>query len=102
MGEKEIVAMSAVVVALTQFFKWAGVPDRYGPLAAGLVSVAAVIVWAFDHASQFGGMLPLSTYVVAFIAVLSSAAGVYGFTRATGEAMTRMRSGPGDSQNPVV
>jgi hypothetical protein len=99
MDEKEIMSMSAAVVALTQFIKWSGMPSKYGPFAAAGTSAAVLGMWAFDQGHQFGGFMPLSTYLIAYIAVLSSAAGVFGFTRSTGEALTDMRTGTGDGQS---
>lgn len=92
MNGEAIVSVSAAVVALTQLAKWAGLDDSKGPLAVLVCSVLGVAFWAWSsgdatRASAFG-------YFAGCIAVMTSAAGVYGFTRATGDTLTKMRSGP--------
>jgi hypothetical protein len=92
MNGEAIVSVSAAVVALTQLAKWAGLDDSKGPLAVLVCSVLGVAFWAWSsgdatRATAFG-------YFAGCIAVMTSAAGVYGFTRATGDTLTKMRSGP--------
>jgi hypothetical protein len=86
-----IITVSAAVVALTQLFKWGFIPDRYGPISVVVLSVVGVVFWAwssgdFTRTNAFG-------YFAGWIAIATSAAGVFGFTRAGSEAITKT-SGP--------
>ncbi len=88
MNAEAIIAVSAAVVALVQLIKWAGVGEVYGPVAVLALSVFGVVFWGWSsgdisRATAFG-------YFAGWIAVSTSAAGVYGFTRASGNAMTTM------------
>jgi len=87
-----IVAISAAVVALTQLVKWSGLPDKMGPLAVLLFSLGGVLFWGWSYealsrhaAFEFFG---------AWISVATSAAGIFGFTRAGSEAVTRTSAPP--------
>jgi hypothetical protein len=80
-------------VALTQLVKWSGLPDKYGPVSVMMLAAAGTLFWGWSQgdmsrAAAFG-------YFAGWIAVATSAAGVFGFTRAGGEAMTRTSSPPG-------
>lgn len=92
MDGSAIISVSAAVVALTQLSKWAGVPDRLGPPAVLVLSFIGVAFWgwsqgAVERAQAFA-------YFAAWIAVATSAAGVYGFTRASGSELARMTAPP--------
>lgn len=94
MDGQAIVAVSASVVALTQLAKWGGVPDKLGPIIVLLLSAVGVAFWGystgtFSRASSF-------EYFAGWIAVATSAAGIYGFTRASTAAVTRMTAPPAD------
>ena len=91
MNAEAIITVSAAVVALTQLFKWGFIPDRYGPISVVFLSAIGVAFWAwssgdFSRANSFG-------YFAGWIAIATSAAGVFGFTRAGSEAITKT-SGP--------
>jgi len=94
MNAQDIMTISAAVVALTQLVKWAGIPDKIGPLAVLLLALIGVVVWGisaditFQQSQLFG-------YFSAWVAVATSAAGVFGFTRAGAEAVTRAMPPPG-------
>ena len=95
MNGEAIISISAAVVALVQLVKWAGVKDNYGPFAVLLLSLFGVIFWGWSvgtvtRAEAF-------SYFAGWIAVSTSAAGVFGFTRASGEAVSRMTSPPSGS-----
>jgi hypothetical protein len=67
-----------------------------------VLSLAGVLFWiwtegAFLRSDAFG-------YFAAWIAVSTSASGVYGFTRASGDALTRMTPPPNDGagSSPTV
>jgi O-antigen/teichoic acid export membrane protein len=92
MDGQAIIAVSAACVAITQISKWAGLPDRYGPIAVLLYSFIGVCLWGysvgtFERAQAF-------TYFAGWIAVSTSAAGVFGFTRAGGEGITAIKAPP--------
>jgi hypothetical protein len=102
MNAEAMASVSAAVVALTQLVKWAGLPDKYGPLSVLLLALLGVGFWGwsegdFTRAESFG-------YFAAWIVVATSAAGVFGFTRAGGEAVSRMTSPPagGAGSNPTI
>lgn len=101
MSGQAIITVSAAVVALTQLAKWGFIPDRYGPVAVLTLSALGVTFWGwstgdFSRASAFG-------YFAGFIAVATSAAGVFGFTRASAEAVTKATSPPsGAGGNPTT
>jgi hypothetical protein len=82
-----IITVSAAVVALTQLVKWAGVNDRMGPLLVLALALAGCALWgwsvgSFDRTKAF-------EYFAGWIAVSTSAAGVFGFTRAARESVTK-------------
>jgi len=86
MTGEAIISISAAVVALTQLIKWAGLKDTYGPLAVLVLSLVGVLFWGWS----------VGTFVraQAWIAVSTSAAGVFGFTRAGSEAVSRLKPPP--------
>jgi hypothetical protein len=85
-----IISVSAAVVALTQLIKWAGVNDRLGPLFVMLLSVVGVVFWGYAEGSY--ERAKAFEYFAGWIAVATSAAGVFGFTRAASDAVVRGRS----------
>jgi len=92
MDAQAIITVSAAVVALTQLFKWGFIPDRYGPISVVVLSAVGVAFWAwssgdFSRASSFA-------YFAGWIAIATSAAGVFGFTRAGSEAITKTGGQP--------
>lgn len=102
MNGEAIVSVSAAVVALVQLVKWAGLKDSYGPLAVLLLALGGVAFWGwsdgeFTRQTAFG-------YFAGWIAVSTSAAGVFGFTRAGAGAVTNMTAPPasGAGSNPTL
>jgi hypothetical protein len=92
MSGEAIVAVSAAIVMLTQLLKWAILPDKWGPVAVLLLALIGVSFWGWStgdvtRASAFG-------YFAGWIAVSTSAAGVFGFTRATAGAVTNVSPPP--------
>jgi hypothetical protein len=78
MNGTDIIGVSAAVVALTHLIKWSGVSSRHAPLVVLTLSMGAVALWAYttDHVSRadaFG-------LFAGWIAVASSASGVFGFS----------------------
>ena len=93
MNGEAIMTVSAAVVALTQLLKWAILPDRYGPVSVLVLSIIGTAFWGctqadFERATAFA-------YFAGWIAVATSAAGVFGFTRAAVEGVARMTPPPG-------
>ena len=87
MDGEAIVTVSAAVVALTQLAKWVGVPSRWGPLLVPALSALGVGVWVYTQGQV--ERADIFRYFAGAIAVATSAAGVYGFTRATGDGITQ-------------
>jgi hypothetical protein len=88
MNAEQIASVAAMVVLLTQLAKWSGLPLRFGPLVVALLSAIGVGLWAYSlgplaRAEVWG-------YAVAWVTVAASAAGVFGFTRAGAEQLTRV------------
>ena len=77
--------VSAAVVALTQLAKWAGIPDRWGPLAVLVASALGVAVWTVSSGPL--GQKAAFDLFAGWVAVATSAAGVFGFTRAAASAV---------------
>lgn len=97
-----IVAVSAAVTALTQYAKWAGIPDKLGPLAVMLLSVIGVVLWGwsvgtFERTQAFD-------YFAGWIAVTTSSAGIFGFTRAAASSVSSMKPPPpsGAGSSPTI
>jgi len=92
MDGEAILSVSAAVVALTQLSKWAGLPDRRGPLAVLALAAVGVAVWGITK-GQFQYTQAFS-YFSGWIAVATSAAGVFGFTRSGPESLTATKAPP--------
>lgn len=97
-----IITVSAAVVALTQLVKWAGLPDKAGPLAVMGLSLFGVVFWGYS-VGTFERMKAFE-YFAGWIAVSTSAAGVFGFTRAANTAVTAAKAPPGGAagSSPTV
>lgn len=87
-----IISISAAVVALTQLIKWVGLPDRLGPISVLALSAVGIGVWGFSKGTFVS--TSLFDYFAGWIAVATSAAGVFGFTRASAEAVTKTSPPP--------
>jgi hypothetical protein len=92
MNGEAIMSVSAAVVALTQLAKWAALPDRWGPVSVLALALFGVMFWGWStgdisRATAFG-------YFAGWIAVSTSAAGVFGFTRAASGAVTNATAPP--------
>ncbi len=92
MHAEAIVSVSAAVLALTQLAKWSNLPDEYGPVSVLGLALIGTAFWGwsqgdFSRATSFG-------YFAGWIAVATSAAGVYGFSRASGTALTKLAAPP--------
>lgn len=92
MTAEAIVTVSAAVVACTQLLKWSGVPDRLGPLVVLVLAGLGVGVWVYSQ-----GVFARAEVFALFagwIAVATSAAGVYGYSRASASALTKLTPPP--------
>jgi hypothetical protein len=102
MEGEAIIAVSAAVVACTQLAKWAGIPDKWGAVAVMVLSLLGIAFWGFSK----GEILRTEAfdYFAAWIAVATSAAGVFGFTRAASSAVSSMTPPPnsGAGTSPTV
>jgi hypothetical protein len=96
MPSETVIAVAGSVTALTQLFKFWGVPDKHGPYVVLGLSLLGVLVWAASQPDPFS-RLNLWQYFAAVVNVMVSSAGVYGFARATTAAeVTGMRRRPAD------
>ena len=96
------VAVSALVVAITQLLKWAVIPDKYGPIAVLALSASGVAIWVFSE-STFQ-RTDTFEYVAGWANVALAAAGIFGFTRAAAESVARAMPPPhgGAGSSPTV
>jgi hypothetical protein len=84
-----IISVSAAVVMLVSLIKWAGLPDKWGPVAVLVISAAGVAFWCWSGDVYSRSLAwDLGT---GWITVAATAAGVYGFTRKSGEILTRFK-----------
>lgn len=92
MSGEAIITVSAATVALTQLVKWAGLPDRWGPLAVVLLAALGVALWVYTQ----GELSRAAAFDVfaGWVAVATSAAGVFGFSRAAADTLTKMTPPP--------
>ncbi len=89
MDAAAILTVSAAVIGLVQLVKWSGLPTKLAPLAVAVISALGVGLWGwsmgtFERTAAFD-------YFAAWIAVATSAAGVFGFIRESAEGVTAMR-----------
>lgn len=92
MTGESIMTVAAIVVGLTQLFKWAGLNDRLGPLAVLSLSLFGVLFWGWTQNNL--SRATAFDYFSGWVTVAMSSGGVYGFTRAGAEAVTRMSAPP--------
>jgi hypothetical protein len=101
MDGQAILTVSAAVVALTQIAKWAGLKDNRGPIAVLVFALFGVILWGFSVGDFERNQL--FAYFGGWVAVATSAAGVFGFTRSGADALTATKSPPpGAGANPTI
>lgn len=92
MNGEAIVSVSAATVALTQITKWMGIPDKWGAVAVLVISAIGVSIWAYSQGEFL--RTEAFSYFAGWIAVATSAAGVFGFTRAAASAVTKASPPP--------
>jgi glucose dehydrogenase len=82
MPSETVIAVAGSVTALTQLLKFWGLPDRYGAAIVMGLSLLGVVIWGASQPEPFN-RLQLWQYFAAVVNCMVSAAGVYGFARAT-------------------
>ncbi|HZQ99612.1 MAG TPA: hypothetical protein VFC93_12450 [Chloroflexota bacterium] len=93
MPSETVIAVAGSVTALTQLLKFWGVPNRFGPYVVLGLSFLGVVIWAASQPDPLN-RLNLWQYFAAVVNVMVSAAGVYGFARATSASeVTSLRRG---------
>ena len=92
MDGEAVMSVSAAVVTLTQLLKFAGLPDNKGPLAVLGLSAFGVAFWGWSTGT-FERTVAFE-YFAGWIAVATSAAGIFGFTRAATSAVTSAKAPP--------
>lgn len=83
-----IIAVSATVAALTRLVKWMGLPERFAPGVVMLLSAFGVLLWALTQPEAVN-RTEVWSYFAGWIAVATSAAGVFGFTQSASETIGR-------------
>jgi hypothetical protein len=104
MEAQTILAITAFVVPLTQMMKWAGLPDKLGPVVAMLLSGAGVALWSWSEGTDMLVRTRAWDLASAWLAVAIAAAGVYGYTRAMSSAVMNPTAPPasGAGSSPTV
>jgi hypothetical protein len=92
-----ILVVSGAVVALTQLVKWMGLADQRAPIAVLGLSLMGVIFWGWSHEETFMRTQAFA-YFAGWIAVATSAAGVYGFTRSAPASIAEFKEKPPPSR----
>lgn len=94
MDATQIVTVSAAVVGLTQLLKWMGVDNKMGPIVVMIVS--AICTFGFVWSQIPHGLSRQNAFGVfaAWVAIFTSAAGVFGYTRSGADALVSTKSPP--------
>ncbi|HEY3083350.1 MAG TPA: hypothetical protein VGM69_25950 [Chloroflexota bacterium] len=100
MPSETVIAVAGSVTALTQLLKFWGLPDRYGPYVVFGLAFLGVVIWGISQPDPFT-RLQSWQYFASVINVMVSAAGVFGFARATSAAqVTSLRRTPRSHDSP--
>lgn len=86
MDGEAIMVVSTSVVALTQLIKWMGLPVRFAPILIITLSAIGVCLWGYTRPDMVT-RIELWSYFAGWIAVATSAAGVFGFSRAASNSI---------------
>lgn len=99
MDAQAIITVSAAVVALTQLIKWLGLPKTWGAVTVLGLSALGVLLWVYTQ----NAFVRQNTFALfsGWISVATSAAGIYGFTRAGSDAVVATRTPPPTPAAPV-
>jgi len=94
MDSSAVLIVTGAVVALTQFGKWSGIPDRLGPLVVIVLSLLGAALWRVSQPTWPPERTEAFELFAGWIQVVLSASGVYGFTRAAGSELTKLTAPP--------
>lgn len=102
MNGEAIMAVGSAVVALTQLAKWTGLPDKWGPLSVLVFSLIGVSFWGWSQADVTRATA--FSYFAGWLSVSMTAAGIFGFTRATVGAVMNVAAPPsgGAGSSPTL
>lgn len=89
MDAKAVIAISGAVVMLLQVLKAAGLAGRWALVVSALLSILGVYIWGYS-AGAFSRAATWD-YFAGWIAVFSSAAGVFGIVNGSADAVTSMK-----------
>jgi hypothetical protein len=91
MDAQAIMLISGSVFGLTQLVKWGGmVSDAKAIYVVAVISFIGVALYGYDKGLVVRGSL--FEFFSAWISVMFSAAGVFGFARSASDQITKMRS----------
>jgi hypothetical protein len=94
MNADAVVAISAAVTACVQLVKWAGLPDRLGPIVVIVFSGVGVMIWLFSQAIWPPARTDTWVIFAGWVSVALGSAGIFGFTRATASAVMSAKPPP--------
>ncbi len=101
MDATAIALVSTAVVTLTQLVKWMGLPDSKGPISVIGFSALGMVLYIYSAGAYQRS--DLFAYFANWLVVATSAAGVFGFTRAAASSLTSTKEPPpGAGANPTV
>lgn len=96
MTAEATLSISAAVVALVQLAKWAGLPDKWGPVAVLGLALLGAIIWGVSTLPGFNRDM-LFPFFSGWISAALNAAGAFGFTRAAVASVTRVNPSTTDA-----
>lgn len=83
MNAEAVGAIGIAVTLLTQLAKFAFLPDRAGPLAVLFFAALGVALYGWSNDPNFAARTTVWSYFVGWLTTAATAAGIYGFSRAT-------------------
>lgn len=90
-----MVAVAALAFGITQYLKFAGIPDKLGPFVVIGIATLVVALWVAGEYLDRGFLGKPLGYVFDVASVTFTAAGVYGFARSMGpSSVTTARKPP--------
>ena len=90
-----MVAVAALAFGITQYLKFSGLPDKWGPFIVVGVATVIVLLWVAGEYLENGFLGKPLGYVFDVASVTFTAAGVYGFARSAGpSSVTTARRPP--------
>lgn len=108
MDATAVIAVSGAIVMLLQVLKSAGLTGRWALVSSAVMSMVGVVVWGYSQGTY--ERPETWAFFSGWVAVFTSAAGVFGIVNGGAEAVTAMKgapsalikslTGPGDGRNP--